>query len=239
MSLDLVVLALLGFFALSGYHSGAIRQLAHAAGLLCGWFASGPAAALLTPLLAPRLGLPASAVRVVLAGLLFGVLGGAGAALVHALLAKLAGRRAGGRIDDAIGLVLGLGKGGALVFVALSILLFFEKPLIRLYGPPPPSIATSETVALVRRHGLFQVVSLPAVAKLERLLAALRDPDSARALLTQNPRLHALLDDPRLRAALQNEGNARALLSGDAAALQSNPQLSALLHDPRLADSGR
>ncbi|NNN04670.1 MAG: CvpA family protein [Elusimicrobia bacterium] len=239
MSLDLGVLALLGFFALSGYQSGAIRQLAHAAGLVVGWFASGPAAAFLTPLLAPRLGLPAAAVRVVLTGLLFGILGGFGAALVHALLAKLAGKRADGRVDDAIGLVLGVGKGGALVFVALSILLFFEKPLIRIYGPPPPSIATSETVALVRRHGLFQVVSLPAVAKLERLLAALRDPASARALLSKNPRLHALLADPRLRAVLQNESNARTLLSGDAAALQNNPQLSALLHDPRLSDPGR
>lgn len=237
MSLDLVVLALLGFFALSGYHSGALRQVSHAAGLICGWFASGPAAGFLTPLLAPRLGLPAAAVRVVLTGLLFGVLGGLGATLVHALLAKLMGRRAGGRVDDALGLVLGLGKGAALVFVALSILLFFEKPLIRLYGPPPPSIATSETVALVRRHGLFQTVSLPVVVKLERLLVALRDPDSARALLAQNPRLHALLDDPRLRAVLKNESNARTLLSGDAAALRNNPQLSALLHDPRLTQT--
>lgn len=175
--------------------------------------------------------------RVVLTGLLFGALGGLGAALVHAALAKIAGKREGGRADGAVGLVLGAGKGGTLVFVALSVLLFFEKPLIRLYGPPPTFIATSRTVALVRRRGLFQIVSLPAVAKLERLLAALRDPASARELLAKDPGLHALLDDPRLRAALKNEQNARTLLSGDAAALKNNPELAALLHDPRLAQT--
>jgi uncharacterized membrane protein required for colicin V production len=236
VNVDLGLLAALGVFALLGYRSGAIRQLTHWAGLAVGVLAAGPASARLTPLLAPRVGVPASITRVLLSSILFTALGGVGAWLVHALLSKLAGDRENGPGDRAFGLVLGAGKGAALLFIALSLLLFFEKPLAKAFGPPPPAVASSAAVGFVRRHGLFESAPGPAVAKLERLLAAVRDPQAARAL-AKDPEFQSLLDDRSLQSTLKDEELANSVLSGDLSVLKKDPRLAALLKDPRLTGS--
>jgi uncharacterized membrane protein required for colicin V production len=234
MAIDLVLAALVVVFGLFGLRSGAIRQLTHWAGLACGYFASGPLAALATRPLAPRLGLPPAAVRVVLSGFFFCALALIAGALVHRVLGGARGERENGPADRAGGFVLGTAKGTALLFALISGLLFFEKPLTDALGKPPAAVADSAAVGFVRRHNVFDVIPAPAAARLEKLLAAARDPKSAAAF-AQDPQFKALLDNPALKAALQDKTLVSALESGDLSALKKDPRFAALFNDPRRA----
>jgi uncharacterized membrane protein required for colicin V production len=236
MALDLALVGAVVLFGVSGLASGAIRQLTHWTGFVCGALAAGPLAARTTPLLAPRLNLPAAGVRVVLSGLLFSVVAGVGAHLAHGALQRLSGGGEGGRVDRTAGFGLGAAKGGALLYAGLSLLLFFEKPLVRIFGKPPQAAADSRVLALVRGHNLFDEFHFAAAAKLERLAQAASDPRGAGAL-AGDPKLKALLGDPALKSALQDPALAGALRSGDLSALSADPKLRALLEDPRLADA--
>ena len=64
MNLDLLIAGLLAVFGLLGLASGAIKQLTHWAALAMAYIAAGPLAGQLTPVLAPRLGLPPVAVKI-------------------------------------------------------------------------------------------------------------------------------------------------------------------------------
>jgi len=238
MAYDLGLVALVLGFGAFGYHSGAIRQLTYYAGLACGALLSGPAATRLTPVVAPRLGWPAAAVRVGLAAVLFSVLAGLGAYVVHAVLSKMAGGREDGPVNRSVGFTMGAVKGTALLFAAASVALFFEGPLTDHFGPAPKGLDQSAAVGFVRRHNLFEVVHTTAAAKLEKLLAAAGDPAAAKSL-AQEPELKQLLDDPQMKSALQDENVARAIRSGDLSALKNDPKLAALLKDPRLAGLAR
>jgi len=230
--LDLGLLALIAAVAYSGWRSGAIRQLTHWGGLACGLLASGPVAARLTPHVAPHVAVPAAITRVLLSSSMFPLFGGLGAWGIHALLDKLSGGREQGRGDRAGGAAFGFLKGVALVFIGLSVLVFFEAPLIKHFGKPPPSVADSYSLAFIRRHGIFESAPVPAVAKLEKVLAAIRDPRAAKAL-ARDPEVRAMLNDPALRQTLKDDGIATALLRGDVDALKTDPRLAALLKNPR------
>jgi uncharacterized membrane protein required for colicin V production len=234
MKIDLALLAVVALFGFMGWRSGAILQLSHWTGLLCGWLLSGPAAARLTPMAAPVIGFSAPTVNVVLTALLFVVIGAAASLLTHSLLSALFGKYEQGNADRGAGFVLGVGKGGAILFVLLSFALFFEKPLNRAFGRTPKAVADSSVVGFVRRHSLFEAVSLPAVAKLEKLMAAERDPKSSPEI-ARDPELQSLLKDPALQSALKSEGAIRALLSGDLTAIKNNPRLAVLLKDARFS----
>jgi uncharacterized membrane protein required for colicin V production len=234
MITDLCLVAAVLAFGVFGYFSGAIRQLTHWAGLACGWLIAPRLAARLTPAVAARLRLPAVAVRVGLDGVLFCVLGALAAFFVHWILARLAGVAEEGRVDRAGGFALGAGKGGILLFALVSLLIFFEKPLVKRFGNPPRDVESSRAVRFTRGHSLLSVVPLPIASKLERLADAAKDPRAAQEALAQEPDLKALLEDPALKSALQNDSFLRALKSGDLSALKNNPRLAALLKDPRL-----
>ena len=232
MSVDLSLAGLLLVFAVLGAFSGAIRQLSHWAGLALAYFAAGPIALRLTPLLAPKLGLPAIGVRVVLSSLLFGALYAAGTLLFHGAAKKIVPGREGGRTDRGGGFLLGGAKGAALVYVVLSVALFFEKPLAGAFGPLPEPVRESKAVSLARRHNLFETASFPALARIERLMEAARDPKKAR----REPELRRWLDDPRLKALVKDEALVKALRSGDTAALRNVPQLAALFEEIKRAE---
>ena len=63
MTLDLWILAALGLFAAIGFYTGAIQQLSHWIGILVAYFCAKPAAALLAPVLAKRMGWPPGLAR--------------------------------------------------------------------------------------------------------------------------------------------------------------------------------
>lgn len=221
-------------FGLFGYFSGAIRQATHWLGLALAYVAARPLAARATPAAAPALGLSPSIVNVLLSALFFAVLLIAGTLIFRALAAKVFGERLNGRGDRAFGFALGAAKGSALLYLLLSLLVFFEKPLTKALGAPPAAIADSRLVGLARRHDLFHAVPLPALAKVQKLLDASRGPDGLKGLENE-PELRRLLDDPQFKAALQDGALSQALRSGDLSALRNDPRLKALLDDPRLA----
>lgn len=231
MALDLALLAVVAVCGLSGLVSGAIRQLTHWAGMAAGYLLAGRLAARLTPALVARLHWPAAGVRAGLGAVLFCVVAAAAATVVHWTLAHLAVED--GRLDHGGGFVLGAAKGALLSFAALSLLLVFEKPLVRRVGPLPAGVAGSRVLAYARGHNLLSAVPLPLASRLERLADAADSPRASRAAL--EPELRSLLDDPALKALLRDDALRGALRSGELASLEKDPRLAALLRDPRLA----
>ena len=132
--------------------------------------------------------------------------------------------------------MLGLGKGAVILFVAISAALFFETPLTEALGKPPEAVQRSAVVAFVRKHNLFDSVSLPALAKIQKLAQAARNPESAQSLESVEPQLQELLKDPGLQSMLKDGNLEQILKSGDISAIKNNPQISALLKDPRISE---
>lgn len=238
MTLDLAFAGIVAFFGLLGAFSGALKQLRHWLGLIAAALAARPLAARLTPYAAPRLGLSPSVANVALSALSFVLLLVAGTLAAGAALRGLFPDRQGGRGDRAFGFVLGAAKGAALLFVLLSLLVYFERPLTRALGAPPAAWSSSRAVAFARRRDLFDAVPVPALAMVQKLIDAARSPAGLKSL-EDRPELRRLLDDPRLKAALQDGELSRALKSGNLSALRSNPRLKALLDDPRFAAAAR
>ncbi|MBI5243161.1 MAG: CvpA family protein [Elusimicrobia bacterium] len=235
MTIDLAILSLVLLSGLLGLASGAIKQAAHLIGMAFAYLAALPLAAALTPMLAQKLGYPPAAVKVGLSVACFSVLYGVGTFAALCALRKLAGDREKSRLDRAAGFVLGAGKAGVVVFVMLSAVLFFEKPLVQALGKTPEKIEQSNIIALVRRHNLFDAIPFPALDKIQRLMNAAKDPKAAQELMS-DPKLKELLNDPKLKEVLQDESVAKALRSGDISALLNNPRIAALLKDSRIAE---
>lgn len=233
MVLDLGLAFVVLVIGLLGLRSGAIRQLSHWAALVCAYLLSGPLAAWATPAVAAQLGFSATLVKFGLSALFFLALSITANLAVHRVLGGSHGEREGGRPDRFFGLLLGTGKGAAFAYALLCGLLSFEGPLTRALGQPPAAFADSTAVAFARAHNLFASVAVPAVARLEKLAAAAKDPEAARAL-GQDPQFKALLDDPALKAAVGDPALLRALQSGDLSGLKNDPRFKALLDDPRL-----
>ena len=235
MKLDWIILGVVALFGTLGLVSGAVKQLSHWAGLVLGCCAARPLAAALTPLAAARLGWPPILLNVILSCSLFVALSALGALIAHFFFARIFGEHERGPVNRALGLVLGAGKAAAAIFVALSALLFFEKPFAQAAGAFDSQTKDSKTVAFVRSHNLFASLHLPALSGLQKMLAAQKDPRAAQALL-QDPGVKALMDDPRLRDVLMDESLRKNLESGDAAALLDSAKLKELLNDPDLAE---
>jgi membrane protein required for colicin V production len=234
MKFDLLLAGVVALFGLFGLASGAISQLRHWAGLILAALAARPLSARLTPYAAPRLGFPPAAVNVALSVLLFFVLYVLAAAAARGAMRRFFPGAQNGPGDRAFGFALGAAKGAALLFVLLSLLIYFENPLTKAFGAPPELVRGSRAVALARRHDLFDAVPAPVLKKVEDLIAAAKDPKGLKAL-EDRPELRRLLDDPQLKAALQGGELSQALRSGDLSALKNDPRLKALLDDPRLA----
>ncbi|MFI5363324.1 MAG: CvpA family protein [Elusimicrobiota bacterium] len=233
MKIDLSLSAFVALFGLLGFLSGAMSQVRHWLGLILAAVLARPLGSRLTPYVAPHIGIPPACLNVALSAFLFGVVYVLVTAAAGGLLLKLFPGRQAGRADRALGFGLGAAKGAALVFVILSLLIFFEKPLTASLGEPPPDVKESRIVALVRSHDLFDAVPIPALAQIEKLIAAAKSPAGVQGLENQ-PELRKLLDDPQLKAALQSEDLSSALKMGDLSGLKNDPRLRALLNDPRL-----
>lgn len=234
MTFDLVVLGVAALFGLLGIVSGAIKQLSHLAGLVLACFAARPLAAALAPFAAQRLGWPPILLNVMLSGVLFIAVAGAGVLVFRSLFAGLFRGREDGPANRVLGFVLGAGKAAAGMFVALSTLLFFEGT--KAAAAFDARLQGSKAVAFVRGHNIFASLHIPALSGVRRMLDAQKDPDAMRALL-DDPSVKALREDPRLKAILTDPAIRQAVLSRNTAALLANPRVKELLNDPNLADS--
>jgi uncharacterized membrane protein required for colicin V production len=234
MKFDLILLAVAAAFGFYGFYTGAMAQLKNALGMLAAYFGARPLAALLTPRAAPQMGLAPPIVNLILSGFLFCALYSLTSWLVRKALVKMFPDSSLGRADRVVGFLTGTGKGVLVIYAALSFYVFFEKPMAQAFGAPPPAVRESACVELARQHDLLHVIPVPALKKLEKLVAAARNPEAAEALAA-TPELKRLLDDPQLKAALQNDELTRGLMSGDLSALKDAPSLQALLKDPKFS----
>ncbi|MDE2293209.1 MAG: CvpA family protein [Elusimicrobia bacterium] len=237
MGLDLVLLGLVALFALLGWRSGAVRQVEHWAGLIAGALSARPVAARATPFLAPLLKAPPMLVYVALTSLAFLVVGAVVSEAVKAVLSRLA--PSAGRVDQTLGAALGAGKGAGFLFLVLSVVVAFEKPLEKAWGEPPAAWESSRAAAFARRHDIFSLLPAAERSQLKSLAAAAQDPrgitvDPSVKKLLQDPKLQAVLQDPKLKAVFQDPDLAKALKSGDYGKLKDDPRVKALLSDPRL-----
>lgn len=234
MKLDLWLLGVVGLFGLMGAFSGALRQVAQWAGLAAAYLLAKPLAAALGPALAPRLGawgafapLGAAAASMPAVYLAVGT-------LCRLALARLVPAGEKTRADRAAGLAMGAAKGGALVFVLLSVLVSFEEPLAKAGLDLEKQTRGSTAVAFARRRDLFASLKVPALDSAKRLAAARADPAAALALL-EDPKIKAALSDPRLKALTSDPALQKALRAGDIAAVVGDPRVQKLLADPELA----
>jgi membrane protein required for colicin V production len=235
MRLDLIILGVVALFGVMGIVSGAAKQLSHWAGLLLGYCAARPLAAAVAPWAAKSLGWPPVLLNLMLACLLFVLLSAIGAAVTHFLFGRLLRGQETGPGNRALGFFLGAGKAAAGIFVALSALLFFDKPLEQAARGFDALTKDSAAVAFVRSHNLFASLHLPALSGIQRMLDAQRNPQAAQALLN-DPSLKALLDEPRLKAVLTDPSLKKAMQSGDIAAMRDSAKVKELLNDPEMAE---
>ena len=231
MRLDLALLEIVALFGAFGLFSGAVRQLAQLAGLALAYLAAPRAARALMPLAQKRVHWPPQILGPAVSAAAFLLIMAVGGALARSALTRLFRGRLNRAADRSIGLFLGAGKGAALVFAALSILLFVGSP-----GSLPPGqltdfIANSKAIAFVRKHNLFSLVHLPELNKISKLLTAARNPETAKAL-ANNPDFNAALSDPKFQALLGQLHPGQAPNLGDAESLMRSPQMRALLQDP-------
>ncbi|MGC4115876.1 MAG: CvpA family protein [Myxococcales bacterium] len=233
MTIDLAVLAVLFLAGGLGLVSGAIKQLAHIGGLVAGWLAARPLATLVGPLAAKQLDYPLLPTTIACSFACFFVIYIVAVFALRFVLAKIFPDGEHGWLNRLGGFALGAAKAGILVFVALSLLAFGEKWLVKLWPGFKKEAAPSLSMKLARSHGLF--ASLPAVGGLEKVLNASRDPQAA-AKLAEDPEFQALARDPRVKQMVDDQGIRRALQEGDVASLLSSVRVLEALNDPKFVD---
>ncbi|MBI3552498.1 MAG: CvpA family protein [Elusimicrobia bacterium] len=233
MGLDLGLAVVVVLFGALGAFSGAIKQLAHALGLVLAYFLAKPLAAAAAPALAARLSLPPAAVKIGLSAVGFYPLYLALSLLAAVILHKLAGAQEKSPWDRQAGFAMGALKGCFLVYVPLSLALFMETKVpaeVRDSFQVPHTAVTDWT----RRHNLFSSITLPQLTNMQKLMDAAKNPQAAAALLGDS-KLQGMLGDPGLQSALKDDSVMKAFESGDLEALQKDPRIAALLKDPRLS----
>ena len=234
MTLDLLVLGLVLFFALVGAAAGGLMQLTHLAGIVVGGLLSHPVALALGPWAAHHLGAP-QIVGVLAAGV---VAFFAGYLLVQVLLrmalARVLKDRRLTRYDRLAGFVFGAARSAVVVYVLLSALVFFEKPIAQV-SRYHFDTRGSRIASLVRSHDLFAHFALPGTRGLSALANAGRDP-AAAARLAQDPGFQKLVHDPKIQALVHDRSLQRALQSGDVISLLRSDRVMALLSDAKLRE---
>lgn len=233
MTIDLVVLAVLFLAGGLGLASGAIKQLSHIGGLVVGWLGARPLATFVGPFVAKQLGWPLLVATIASSFACFFVLYVASVFLLRFLLGKVFPDGEHGWLNRFGGFFLGAAKAAVLVFVALSLLAFGEKWVLKLWPDFKKEAGPSLSMKLARGHGLF--ASLPAVGGLEKVLNASRDPATA-ARLGESPEFQALARDPRVKGMVDDQGIRRALQEGDVASLVSSVRVLEALNDPKFVD---
>ena len=141
-----------------------------------------------------------------------------------------------GRFDKVLGFSLGAAKTSAILFVAISALLFFEKPIQSVSPALHFETKGSEVAAFVRAHNLFTTLSFPGLKGLTAMSKAAVDPEAA-ASMADDPAYAKLKSDPKFKSLMADDSVREALLDGDYMALMKSNKVLELLTDPKLQES--
>jgi membrane protein required for colicin V production len=234
VTIDLIILGLVLFFAVVGAITGGAKQIANLVALAVAWFVSRKLGTYVGPRMAEALGgVP----------LLMGTIAGTLLVFISVLVAvryaltSLLRRLLGGRdpekrgADNALGFVLGGTKVVVITYVVLSGLVFAEQYVMvagRRMGVSPKD---SVSFGLARRYNLFEMTLFAAVKDLATVVKVAGNPERARRL-ADDPAFKSLKQDARFQRALSDKPLREALERGDTqTALRSNLTLQ-LLRDP-------
>lgn len=228
MTVDLLCLGYLLFFAIFGALTGAVKQTVHLVGFALGYLAARTLGPSVVPLV-PRGLPPIAAYSVANAAVFFTVF-----AVVHvagrAILRRTPlGRVVHGAPDRGLGVLLGAAKAGLILWVVLSTLVFLDGPLKGVGWKFDDQ--GSDFCKVAREHNLFTSAQFPQVRALRTVLRALQDP-AAAAKLQGDPDVQALLKDPRAQALLNDAGAKRAAARGDDLGLLRSVDAFAIVTDP-------
>jgi membrane protein required for colicin V production len=148
-NLDLACLAMFLLSAGIGAVMGALAQLASAGATAVGWAGARWLAPHLVPLVRARV--PAFAAQPVASLLAFCACAGVAALVLRALAAALGDDRGTlGRVDRSLGAIVGGAKAGVVLWIGLSALALWGRPL--RFGPVDLDPTGSDLVAFAREH---------------------------------------------------------------------------------------
>lgn len=217
MIIDVIAIGLVLLAAIVGAFTGALAQLVHLVGLALAWLLGRFAGLRFGPRLAGAIHVPAI-LGVALLALGVGFVVFVGIHVIgRGLLRRLRHGRGPGRYDRAAGILVGATKSGLVVWLVMSLVVFFDGPLAGLGW----KIDTrgSEVASLARRGNLLAHSGLP----LPELRKALSNP----AALAHSPAMRRLAANKKLEAALQRGDYVTVLKSADVLHILSSPKLRA------------
>jgi membrane protein required for colicin V production len=235
MKLDLLCLALMGFFGVLGLVSGAAKQLAHLGGVALGYICSRPLGQALGPFAARKLGFPTIAGIVGISVLSFFAVYTLGHVVIHVIVKRTLGEHARGAADRVGGFAIGVAKSGFIVFVIVSGMVLIEKALSNAGLKFFLDTKRSTFASLAREHNALTLFGFPGLDGLEKILKAAKNPAEAGQLMN-DPAFQSLMKDPRIQQIAHDDKLNQALQNGDlTSALNSNKILD-LLNDPSVFD---
>ena len=236
MTIDLILLGLVLFFALVGAFTGAAKQLAHMVGLAVAYYVSRKLGPVVGPKLAASLG-AAELIGVLLGTvLLFVVILIVVRYALGVLLRRvMTGKNPDNRTADrTIGFVLGGAKVAIISYVLLSALTFVDQHVEVAGKKLGFSPKDSHSFAFARDHNLFEMTQFAPLKDFVRVAQASTHPDQA-AKLANDPAYKSLRQDPRFQRALKDDSLRRALEQGDTRALLRSNLILQLVQDPEFA----
>lgn len=154
MNLDLAVLALLLMGAVSGYRSGAVRQISGWIGLGAAYFCARPLTALWAEQAASLMGWSRGAAEAGLTVVIWVVMYMGASQISRAALNFIEPGEEKGPLDQLLGAVAGGVKGGAVVLGLVSVLLALEKPLASVGVDMKQRTEGSRVMEFAREHAL-------------------------------------------------------------------------------------
>lgn len=230
MNLDLLVCGLVLFFAVLGALAGGAMQLTHLVALAIAGAVCRPVGLRFGVAVAHHQHWPDIAGVIAVTVLAFFATYAVVQVVFRMVLKVVLKSDILGAADKALGFGLGGAKAAFILYVLLSALIFFEKPIAQV-AQFRFDTKGSRVADFVRAHDLFTDFSFPGTQGLSVLARVTQDPNAAMEL-GKDPQIAALTKDPRVQALLRDGELQRALQSGDTLALLKSDRVLNLMADP-------
>jgi membrane protein required for colicin V production len=237
VTLDLLALGALAFFAIWGAFSGFAKQVAQAVAGIGAVIAAAPAGRFFAEPVAKAIqsSLTVGVVVATIVSFLAVYL------LVRFILTQMLRRLLAGKdpenrsADRLLGFFLAAAKAGVTIWIALSAATFVENNLVLAGKKYTFTPKDSKLVGLARRYNFIETMQFSGAKDLALAAKLASDPKQADKL-KNDPDYAALMKDSRFRQVLQGDAWKKALESGDVRGLMNNNQLVELIHDPKMGN---
>ncbi len=235
MTLDLICLGALAFFAIWGAFSGFARQVAQAVAAVGAVLAAAPAGRFFAEPMSHALqsSLTVGVVIATIVSFLVVYL------FVRFMLTQILRRILAGKdpknrsADRGLGFMLAATKTAATMWIALSAATFVENNLVLAGKKYTFTPKDSKLVAFARTNNFIELVQFSGAKDLAMAAKLASDPKQADKL-KNDPDFAVLMKDERFRSVVQGDQWKKALESGDVRGLMQNNQLVELIHDPKM-----